>query len=182
MTARKLDIPLPVRTPAYVSREIGTADADAQRSAMAPAVSGTLDPVTLALEVSRAGCRCAALIGDGKYRVEIVGESHYQSEIEFVAGARTEESAQYYSAALLLPEPTNRNDPSAVSVRLRTGVVGYLRKDMAPLFLRSLREGRFAMAVSGAVIIGGWDRGVGDRGNFGVRLDAFLPFRLEEPR
>jgi HIRAN domain len=148
---------------------------------MPRAASGTLDLMTLALEVSRAEGRCAALIGDGKYRFEIVGASRYQAGIEAAAGGRTEDSAEYYSAVLLLPEPTNRYDRSAVSVRLSTGVVGYLRKDLAPLFLQGLREGSFDMAVCGAVIVGAWNRAGRSSGNLSVRLDAFVPFRLEEP-
>lgn len=121
------------------------------------------------------------LIGDGGYAMEIIGEAQYQAEIEFVAGPRRTDPAHCFSVALLMPEPENLRDPNAVSVRLRTGVVGYLRRDMAPVFLRSLRQGGFAMAVSGAALVGGWDRGAFDRGPFRVRLDAFPPFYLEQP-
>jgi hypothetical protein len=142
-------------------------------------MSGTLDLMTLALEVGQAGGRCAALIGDRKYRFEIVDASRYQARVEAAAAARADDSTDYYSAALLFPERTN---PGSVSVRLNTGIVGFLRKDLAPLFLNGLREGRFDMAVCGAVIAGLRDRAGLSSGNLTVRLDAFVPFRFEDPR
>jgi hypothetical protein len=142
-------------------------------------MSGTLDLLTLALEVGQAGGRCAALIGDRKYRFEIVDASRYEARVEAAAAARTDDSANSYSAALLFPERTN---PGSVSVRLSTGIVGFLRRDLAPLFLNGLQEGSFDMAVSGAVIAGLRDRAGLSSGNLTVRLDAFVPFRLEDPR
>ena len=141
--------------------------------------SRTLDLLTLALEVGQAGGRCAALIGDREYRFEIVEASRYRSRVEAAAAARTDDSTEYYSVALLFPERTN---PGSVSVRLSTGIVGFLRKDLAPLFLNGLQEGRFDMAVCGAVIVGLPDQSGRRSGNVTVRLDAFVPFRFEDPR
>ena len=48
------------------------------------------------------------LAGDGSYRVEVVGESHYQEALEAICGGRTEEGARQECTATLVPEPTNR--------------------------------------------------------------------------
>lgn len=175
------------RASAYRHREAAQTDTEVPEAAttiLPLATTSTpvaVDPITVAAMVDLALGGCAAVIGDGSYAMEIIGEAQYQSELEFVAGPRTADGAQCFSVALLMPEPTNLRDRNAVSVRLRTGVVGYLRRDMAPVFLRNLRHGGFAMAVSGAVIVGGWDRGASDREHFRVQLDAFPPFQLEQP-
>jgi hypothetical protein len=142
---------------AYRRREAAQTDTEVLPPAttvLPPVTTSTpvaVDPITVAAKVDLALGGCAAQIGDGSYAMEIIGEAQYQSEIEFVAGPRTTDPAQCFSVALLMPEPTNLRDPNEVSVRLRTGMVGYLRRDMAPVFVRSLRQGGFAMAVSRAV-------------------------------
>lgn len=63
------------------------------------------------------------LVGDGKFAFPIVGESHYQRELETICGGKSEKGAREKHAALLSPEPTNRYDKNAVCVKIRGGVV-----------------------------------------------------------
>ena len=114
----------------------------------------------------------AALL-EGSFRVDAVGEPHYQDALEAIAGGRTEEGADLETVALLVPEPSNRYDPNAVQVMIEGKVVGYLSRRNAailqgPILAKMRREQR-AVACR-ARIVGGWDRGRGDRGHFGVRL------------
>lgn len=81
--------------------------------------------------------------------------------------------------AVLIPEPDNPYDPSAVVVKINDKTVGYLARDTAKLFCSALVSNKFEAALCEAAINGGWDRGRGDRGHFGVRLNAVLPFRLK---
>ncbi len=126
---------------------------------------------------SRGGA--AVIIGDGKYGFPVVGESHHDAALEQLAGGRTEEGVHVTCAALLLPQPDNPYDPDAVAVYIRSQEVGFLARNVAPEFLQALRAGDYDRAACEAVIVGGWDRGAGDRGYFGVRLNACRPFRLE---
>jgi hypothetical protein len=56
--------------------------------------------------------------------------------------------------------------------------VGHLDRELARDFGHALNEARFADAACEALIVGGWYRGDGDQGYFGVRLNAYTPFSL----
>ncbi|MGQ0669703.1 MAG: HIRAN domain-containing protein [Actinomycetota bacterium] len=77
------------------------------------------------------------------------------------------------TVALLIPEPANRYDPNAVAVCVDGKIVGYLSRDNAevlqPAIMVPHRRHDRPVACR-ARIVGGWDRGAGDRGHFGVRL------------
>jgi hypothetical protein len=113
----------------------------------------------------------------GEAWVEVVGESHYQRELERIAGGRREDSVHLVVPALLQREPDNRHDRNAIRVVIEGLTVGYISGDDAeeyqPLLKRLERQGR--MAWVRATIVGGWDRGGGDVGSFGVKLDDGLP-------
>lgn len=111
--------------------------------------------------------------GPGKFACEVVGESKYQDHLERITGGRTEESANIRTRAILALEDDNPHDPNAVCVRIDGLRVGYLPRRFAKSYRAQLAK---ANAPKGhywcaAVIVGGWDRGGGDRGHFGVRLD-----------
>lgn len=122
---------------------------------------------------------CGAVVGDGAFAFPVVGESRHQPVLEELAGGRTRDGARHFCAALIVPQPNNPYDPHAVAVYLRDQEVGYLARDVAPDFLRTLRLCGYGRAACEAVIVGGWDRGPTNRGYFGVRLNACLPFRLQ---
>lgn len=122
--------------------------------------------------------RPAEIIGDGAFRFPIVGESHYQTAIEALAGGRTRGgSTGKRIAVVLTPEPDNPYDPQAVAVRAGGTTIGYLSRDVAPQFNAALADGAYSSGACEAAIKGGWDRD-GDEGSFGVFLNTRLPFAL----
>jgi hypothetical protein len=60
-----------------------------------------------------------------------------------------------------------------VRVDVEGHTVGYLPRKLAREYRQRLEEAGHSTlrGMCSAVIRGGWDRGTGDRGNFGVRLD-----------
>lgn len=131
------------------------------------------------------------LRGGGSFANDIVGESYYQRWIERVVGGRTRESARFETTAVLVPEDDNRHDENAVRVDIAGGTVGHLSREIAPIYRVWLlvTYGHVQPATCPALIVGGWDRGEGDFGYFGVKLDlpdfvdsAFNVELAEEPR
>jgi len=101
------------------------------------------------------------------YPIEVVGESHYQDALATIAGGRDEEGVELEMPAELVPEADNPFDDNAVAVMIRGRKVGHLARDEAKVYRKKI--GRKPLACA-ALITGGWDRGEGDRGHFGVRL------------
>jgi hypothetical protein len=115
--------------------------------------------------------------GDGSFSVPVVGESHHQEALERLCGGRTSESADQRCDAVLILEDSNQYDHRAVRVEVGGHQVGYLTRDFAPTF-RAALEVTFPGAMAArcqARIRGGWDRGHGDQGHFGVVLDISWP-------
>jgi hypothetical protein len=79
--------------------------------------------------------------------------------------------------AVLSSEPDNPHDVNAIQIQIDGEKVGYVsRQDNF-----SLREKLNAASVTGDVqcraeIAGGWNRGTGDAGEFGLRLDLTFPW------
>lgn len=112
--------------------------------------------------------------GDGSYAFEVVGESNYQSAFVRLFGRPAEDWEPIQLDATLVLEDNNKFDNKAVRVDLQGETVGYLPRKMARTFRSSLeRDGHthWTSFKVGAEVRGGWDRGGGDRGNFGVWLD-----------
>jgi hypothetical protein len=107
----------------------------------------------------------------GGHRVPVVGESYYQDNLARLCGGRTKEGHSYECVAILRPEPTNPYDPNAVAVCIDGLQIGHLSREAAKAFapVADVLVGR--LAACSAVVRGGWDRGGGDEGAFGVVLD-----------
>jgi hypothetical protein len=121
---------------------------------------------------SRAGRRPPVTL-HGTYEVEVVGESHHQDELlELSGGRRRYGGVDVEAVAELLPEPANRFDPSAVAVVVDERVVGYIRREDLEWLRRFIDDSLdlHGRATCRARICGGWDRGHGDLGWFGVTL------------
>jgi len=159
-----------------VARPLELRDALNQISARPPPGPAVVTPLA-PVGGPRGGA--AAIIGDNKFAFPVVGESHHEEVLAALAGGYSEKGVSLECAALLMPQPDNPYDPGAVAVFIRGHEVGYLARNVAPEFLQALASGGYDRAASEAMIVGGWDRGGGDRGNFGVRLNACRPFRLE---
>jgi hypothetical protein len=122
---------------------------------------------------------CGALVGDGAFAFPVVGLSHHQAVLERIAGGRSQNGVKKFCAALLIPEPDNPYDSDAVAVYIGREQAGYLSRGVAPEFLEALEHAGFGRAACEAVVVGGWDHGPRDRGDFSVRLNACRPFRLQ---
>ncbi len=111
--------------------------------------------------------------GPGTYTVDVVGESHYQEALESICGGRNEDSQRQEVEAFLVPENDNPHDSNAVRIYIQDQTVGYLDRETARSFRKMMAEiGLTEVAAKcNAIIVGGWDRGGGDQGHFGVKLD-----------
>lgn len=112
--------------------------------------------------------------GNGDFDVEVVGESHYQRHLSAICGRPTEEGVDMEIYAGLILEDDNKHDDKAVAVHIENGCVGHLSRDDARAFRDAVRKAGFANYKAfqvKALIRGGWDRGNGDTGMYGVRLD-----------
>jgi hypothetical protein len=119
------------------------------------------------------------VVGDGKFGYHVVGTLAHQQALEKICGGRKHRSARHYCAALLAPEPTNPYDRHAVRITVHGIEVGYLDREDARDFLPVLESAGVSDAACEAEIVGGWDDGPDDRGKFGLRLNAFMPFQIK---
>ncbi len=105
--------------------------------------------------------------------LEVVGESNYQSALWAICGGRLGERVRCPITAVLVPEPQNAYDPNAIAVVIAEQTVGYLDRQTAAQYVRSLHD---QMASHGAhiglngVIVGGGHRDDGP-GRLGVWLE-----------
>lgn len=115
----------------------------------------------------------ANLPGPGTYSVDIVGESKYQLALEAICGGRTDESQERIVVATLIHEDGNPYDNKAIRVDIEGKTVGYLSRENARQYRKRIKEAGYSgiTATCSAMIVGGWDRGGGDKGHFGVKLD-----------
>jgi len=130
-------------------------------------------PTPVKPEASPASDEPVSLTGRGRYELQVVGESHYQLSLETLCGGRTYDGHNKPTLATLIHEDTNPHDGQAVRVEIDEITVGYLNRQEARSYRRALADAGHAgrVATCAALIVGGWDRGDGDRGHFGVRLD-----------
>ena len=114
------------------------------------------------------------LRGGGRFGLSAVGESNYQPALEEIAGGKTPRGVDKIVDAELVLEDDNPHDPQAVAVLVQRRKVGYLSRADARRFRGELEPHyRTGMKIRcKARIRGGWDRGGGDSGHFGVWLDA----------
>lgn len=113
--------------------------------------------------------------------VDVVGESHYQDALLATVGGRCEDGADRERWAHLILEPDNPYDRNAVAVYIDGLTIGYLSRTDAQDYQPILTQlwDRYALrGVCRANIRGGWDRGGGDVGSFGVKLALAQPEHL----
>jgi hypothetical protein len=114
----------------------------------------------------------------GAQAVDVVGEARHQDALlALTGGQRRYGGVDVATAAHLVPDPENPADPDAIAVVINGRRVGWLARVDAARY-RNLVAGtrsRIGDATCTARIRGGWDRGAGDVGRFGVVL------RLPEP-
>ena len=133
----------------------------------------------------QANITVSAFEPDRPAQVDVVGESHYQANLNAIAGGKTTDgAARPDHLAILVPEPDNPYDKNAVRAYLvpkvhpdSTLLVGYLSRSDAvryrgPIY-RLAHDGKLLGCP--AHITGGWDRGGGDVGSYGVVLALDTP-------
>ena len=111
--------------------------------------------------------------GPGTYEFTVVGTARYQDALEAICGGHREDGHNFKTTASLVLEDDNAHDNQAVRIDIKGKTVGYLSREYARQYRRMLNRTRHPRitASCGAMIVGGWDQGGGDRGLFGVRLD-----------
>jgi hypothetical protein len=119
------------------------------------------------------------LRGNGSFALEVVGESHYQENLEKICGQRKENGENLVTDATLILENNNPYDKQAVRVEISGLHVGYLSREVARLYREQIRLGGHPRAIGTckARIKGGWERKNGDKGHYGVWLD--IPVSVE---
>jgi hypothetical protein len=116
--------------------------------------------------------------------LDIVGESHYQNDLRWIAGPGTPEGVTNRRAtALLMPEPDNEHDPNAIVVYLLNPsnvavVAGYLSRTDALAYRDVFRAIAPRAIKAEAKLTGGWVNGPDDQGSIGVRLRLGTPPQL----
>ena len=118
----------------------------------------------------------ADLPGPGTFSVEVVGESRYLHAFELICVPRNPDGEDCIVRATLVHEDDNPYDHHAVRVEIQGRPVGYLPRDTALSYRERLSQAGHAgiTAECAANIRGGWDRGEGDRGYYGVWLDLLV--------
>lgn len=118
--------------------------------------------------------RHVRLRGDGEYDVEVVGESHYQDALSAICGGKTAKGHNLKTTATLILENDNPHDDNAIRVEISGRKVGYLSRSDAKSLRKIMAHKKWGNAKVScpALIKGGWDRGRGDEGDFGVSLDV----------
>jgi len=136
------------------------------RPVRSPNTSGSVEPVHLAR-------------GRG-YTFDVVGECHRQAELNSICGGKCEDGHDLKVLAQLVFIDGNPHDPNAVGVFVDSKMVGYVPRHLAP-GLRSaiLRLNPDERPVTcDSRIVGGWDRGDGDEGHYGIKLSLSNPLRI----
>lgn len=108
--------------------------------------------------------------GDGEFETQVEGESLYQDAILSIVGAKTEESQEFETRAVLSPEEFNGNRLYAVMIDGKK--VGYLESAMTVVLNEMVARNNLGVVAFevDAMITGGWKR-AGSEGMFGVVLD-----------
>lgn len=112
------------------------------------------------------------LDADETFEIEVVGESRFQHALEELAGGRTEDGVHVkVPAELMIVDDDSAGEK--VEVRLNGRLVGWLNEEDAETLIEAMSKTGLTRAKiqTDALIVGGWDRGPGDRGYFGVKLD-----------
>ena len=115
----------------------------------------------------------ANLPGPGTYAIDVVGESYYQPALESICGGREAWPEDKIVEAILIHEDNNPHDNQAISINIHGKKVGHLSRSDARKYRKEMERASYpgVTATCSAMIVGGWNRGGGDQGHFGVKLD-----------
>jgi hypothetical protein len=110
---------------------------------------------------------------------DIVGEGHFQSDLEQIAGPKEKMSAKYECEATSVCESDTKHDSDAVAVYLGRGQVGHLFREGTKLFREVLVSliAELSPVNAKAKIVGGWKNDISD-GSYGIKLNLKRPLAL----
>lgn len=113
------------------------------------------------------------LTGTGKFSLHVVGESYYQDNLKQICGEYSVDGTNNILNATLIHADDNQYDSEAIRVEISGKTVGHMSKTDARPYRTYMRSKDWSglTAICKAKITGGWDRGQGDIGNYGVSLD-----------
>ncbi len=119
-----------------------------------------------------------ALWAQGETEKDVVGESHYQDELNAIMGGENVRRRE----ATLVAEPENPHDPNAVQVVIAAMPVGYLKRADASKYqtLVRLASASGRRIATEAVILGGHELEDGSQAYFGVKLFLVTPAKLKK--
>lgn len=106
----------------------------------------------------------------GSFLGEVVGESHYQQELDRIAGGKTRDGHELVVEARLVLQDDNPHDSQAVQVCIGADLVGYLSRADARKFRKNAAPNTRVFRCR-ARIVGGWKDGRSS-GAYGVQLDT----------
>ena len=102
--------------------------------------------------------------------VQVVGEGPRQEKLAQIAGPKTPDGKEMFVGVTLRCEPANPVDPNAIRVEVMGQHVGYLKADHAALLAAPVAQVCGGALEARGLIVGGWDRGGGDTGHYGIRV------------
>jgi len=148
------------------------------------APGGKPPTVPMRIDGGRAGCwwdhaEALPLAAGRGFTVDVVGESQWQAHIARVVGGKRDEGYKDEYVAQLAFD-NNPHDANAVVVLIDAHPVGWIARGDAA----NVRNEINAINPEGlpvtckAKIVGGWDRGDGDEGHFGVKLSLSRPIKV----
>lgn len=112
----------------------------------------------------------------GRRRVEVRGESNYQSAIKRIAKRYRDHTSVDFTATLVR-EPSNKHDRNAVMVRLEGSTVGYLSREDAIRYQPLLQ--RLEAAGQVAEVHARLTGGLKDYPSYGVKLSIADPDKAD---
>lgn len=149
-----------------------------------PPTSEKPTTVPMRIDGARVGCwwdhpPALPLAAGRGFTVDVVGESQWQANIARVIGGKRDEGYSEEYVAQLAFDNSPR-DANAVAVMFDAHPVGWIaRGDAAAVRseINAINPEGLPVTVK-AKIVGGWDRGNGDEGRFGVKLSLSRPIKV----
>jgi hypothetical protein len=109
-------------------------------------------------------------IGDGDlFEIEVVGESHYQAELQRIAGPKEPGGKHHRCGVTLRCEPKNKYDKNAIGVEVMGMTMGYVARDTAARLSPAMQSRCGGAIEARGLIVGGWKDGVSE-GHYGIRV------------
>lgn len=115
------------------------------------------------------------------FTFDVVGEAHYQDRLDRICGGKCEDGYNDETTAQLVLISDNEHDPNAIGVMIEGEPVGFVPREEAERLRAEILKLNPSQrpVICSAKIVGGWDRGDGDEGHYGVKLSLSKPLRVK---